>query len=289
MSNNSMMAAMTIALTATVSVGFASQMTPKVIYGDDHRADVYQVTDSRLLDVADSTVALIAKKDMTASGSGFKVNSQSFAKQMGLCSDEPFANQPAAANCSGSLIGEDLVMTAGHCVDSSSCGSYYFAFNFKMNSATSANVNLSADDVYSCQSVVARELTNKQDYAIVKLDRRVRGHRPLVLAKNNAEVGDDVFVVGHPSGLPTKIAGGAQVRSQAQGYFVANLDTYGGNSGSAVFSAKTNEVVGILVRGAQDFAYDRTNKCYRSNYCPDTGCRGEDVTNINFVTDYLNK
>lgn len=36
-----------------------------------------------------------------------------------------------------------------------------------------------------------------------------------------------------PAGLPTKIAGGATMRDASpNGYYVANLDTYGGNSGS---------------------------------------------------------
>ena len=54
-----------------------------------------------------------------------------------------------------------------------------------------------------------------------------------------------------------KVAGGAKVRSNNNGvYFVANLDTYGGNSGSAVFNLQTREVEGILVRGENDYVYD---------------------------------
>ena len=44
-----------------------------------------------------------------------------------------------------------------------------------------------------------------------------------------------LVVIGHPSGLPTKIADGAWVRNnESEYYFVTNLDTFGGNSGSAV-------------------------------------------------------
>ena len=59
---------------------------------------------------------------------------------------------------------------------------------------------------------------------------------------------------------------------------MANLDTYGGNSGSAVFNAKTGLVEGILVRGEQD--YVQKGDCRVSNVCPADGCRGEDVTKI---------
>jgi hypothetical protein len=84
-------------------------------------------------------------------------------------------------------------------------------------------------------------------------------------------------VIGHPCGLPQKYAPGAQVRHNSAGpFFVANLDTYGGNSGSAVFNATNRAVEGILVRGENDFVTNGT--CYVSLVCPTTGCRGEDVT-----------
>jgi hypothetical protein len=59
-------------------------------------------------------------------------------------------------------------------------------------------------------------------------------------------------------------------------FFAANLDTYGGNSGSPVFNATSGTVEGILVRGENDFVSN--GSCYVSLVCPTTGCRGEDVT-----------
>ncbi len=46
---------MSVALAATCSVGFAN-ITPKVIYGDDNRHDVYEETRADIRDVSDSTV-----------------------------------------------------------------------------------------------------------------------------------------------------------------------------------------------------------------------------------------
>ena len=47
-------------------------------------------------------------------------------------------------------------------------------------------------------------------------DRRIR----------NLEDDEDVFVIGHPSGLPLKFANGAQVRDNSpSSFFVANLET----------------------------------------------------------------
>jgi hypothetical protein len=88
--------------------------------------------------------------------------------------------------------------------------------------------------------------------------------------------------------LPLKVAGGAKVRSNSSpGYFVANLDTYGGNSGSAVFNAQTLKVEGVLVRGETDF--NDSGSCTVSNRCSDSSCRGEDVTRIASVIPFIPK
>ena len=69
------------------------------------------------------------------------------------------------------------------------------------------------------------------------------------------------------------------------GYFVANLDTYGGNSGSAVFNATSGKVEGILVRGENDYVW--RGSCRVSNKCPADGCRGEDVTKVSALMDII--
>jgi hypothetical protein len=66
-------------------------------------------------------------------------------------------------------------------------------------------------------------------------------------------------------------------------FFVANLDTYGGNSGSPVFNSNTREVEGVLVRGETDFATQ--GGCQVSLVCPTSGCRGEDCTR---TTEFAN-
>jgi V8-like Glu-specific endopeptidase len=94
------------------------------------------------------------------------------------------------------------------------------------------------------------------------------------------EEGTPIVVIGHPTGLPTKVSAGANVRSVNDIYFIANLDTFGGNSGSAVFNAETGDIEGILVRGERDYIYSSARGCYVPNHCTDNGCRGEDSTLI---------
>ncbi|MDD5320391.1 MAG: hemopexin repeat-containing protein [Methylococcales bacterium] len=82
-------------------------------------------------------------------------------------------------------------------------------------------------------------------------------------------------MIVHPVGLPTKFGGGATVRDNSpSAFFLANLDTYGGNSGSPVFNSSTHEVEGILVRGETDFV--QQDGCNVSLACPNTGCRVKD-------------
>lgn len=274
------------AASASAFAANSNIIQPWVIYGDDNRQDVYQVQDPTVREIADSTAAMIQNSSMTKNSDGtVTVKARSFGQDFNLCKSEPFYDQPAAAMCSASLVGEDLIATAGHCIDTSSCSRNSFVFNYRMNDSKTAPLTFQADDVYGCKEVVAWEKTGNQDYAVVRLDRKVRGHRVLAMAKTDVAVGDQIYVVGHPSGLPTKVTDGATVRSLKNGFFMSNLDTYGGNSGSAVFSAKTNEIVGILVRGEADFKWGTgaNASCMVSNRCPADGCRGEDSTNISYV------
>src|SRR5690606_3208625 len=141
---------------------------------------------------------------------------------------------------------------------------------------------------YSCAKIINRSLNGatQDDWALLQLDRKVTDRSPLTYrTSGKPNVQDPLVVIGHPTGVPTKIADGANVRSLKGTYFVANLDTFGGNSGSAVFNAETGVVEGILVRGTTDYVYDREQKCQVSNVCTNSGCRGEDVTYITNIPE----
>jgi V8-like Glu-specific endopeptidase len=262
----------------------------KVIYGDDNRLQYFQVQRSDVRDAADSTAAIIRNSNLTPKADGkTTVRAETFQKSMGLCSSEPFATEPSGAFCSAFLVGDDLMATAGHCVDAARCPQSSFVFTYRMSNQSLPPSEVDSSEVYRCQAVLEREQTGAQDFALIKLDRPVRGHRILTLARSAANVGDTVVVIGHPSGIPTKVTENGLVRSVKKEFFTANLDTYGGNSGSAVFNQATMEVVGILVRGESDFTYDSKNRCSVSNRCTEDGCRGEDVTQISYISEALRK
>lgn len=254
----------------------------RVIYGTDDRQELFRVTEAAVKRNADSVVSLWQETSVRNNGNGTStLLTRPFREQRNLCSGERFADQPVGAFCSGFLVAPDMIATAGHCVDESDFNRTLYIFGYRMASDTSAVTRLPNTEIYRGRQLVGRVLTSGgADWALVRLDRPVTNHTVVRLRRSGTIThGQAVYVIGHPSGLPIKYAPGAQVRSNIHNaFFTANLDTYGGNSGSPVFNSNTHEVEGILVRGETDFVPNGT--CFVSKVCPTTGCGGEDVTRV---------
>lgn len=266
----------------------SSKIDSNVIYGNDDREDYFAVQDPALRHLADSTVALIRAANVRNHGETSQIFTVQYGSSRGLCKEERFYEQETAPICSGFLVTPDTIVTAGHCINTqATCNNINFVFDFKMTSADSSVQSVPTDRVFFCKQLVySIAIHDGLDFAVVKLDRPVTHVAPLSLrAAGEIQVGEALTVMGHPYGLPLKIAGGANVRSVNPVYFKANLDTYGGNSGSAVFNSVTGSVEGILVRGERDF--DIGNGCKISHRCADDACMGEDVTRIDQVLPYI--
>lgn len=282
---------LTIAALVISAQAIANNKGMDVIYGEDNRQDVYASTNSAYVELSKSTAAMIDTGNLKSASNGeIKIDAETL-EDRGICGKERFSKQISAANCSGFLVAPNVLVTAGHCIRSEAdCRSYKWVFDYKVDYEDQGAINVPASSVYSCKKIIDRSLNGvtKDDYAVIELDRKVTDRRPLSFRRSGKVAkGASLVVIGHPTGLPTKIADGAKVRSLSTKYFVANLDTYGGNSGSAVFNANTSEVEGILVRGDTD--YVQQGSCQVSNVCTEQGCRGEDVTyitNIDALKNY---
>ncbi|MCF7954259.1 MAG: serine protease, partial [Phycisphaerae bacterium] len=254
-------------------------ITLKGIYGTDDRIDEYQVTNPSLKAIGDSTVALVSAGDLTDNGDGtYSLPTETLAEyyldQFGrpLCPDEPFRDQPSPSLCTGFLVAPDLVITTGHCLESSSvCSDRAFIFGFKMLNSSTAVTTFDSSDVYYCKGVIARTQTADSDWALIRLDREVTNHAPIAVRRSDTIAdAQNVTVIGHTLGLPRKYASNAWVQENTQpNNFQVNLDTYMGSSGSPVVNMNTYEVEGILFSGNPDFVED--GGCDRSAVYPDSG------------------
>ncbi len=289
--------------TVILAMSHISFASDKMIYGDDNRTDFYAMTASKKA-LADSVVSFWenASVKYDSASASYKLQTVNFGERLNLCPDEKFREQPIGAFCSGSLVGEDLVMTAGHCItDEAKCADTKIVFGYAVKSPNSQAVtSMPASEVYSCKSIVKRQLGPEPtadnpdgvglgpDYALIKLDRKVTGHKPLPINRNGGlSKGTPLFVIGHPVGLPVKLADDSTVRdAQQDGYFIADLDTFGGNSGSPVFNARTNLIEGILVRGDTDFERSPAG-CTVSYRTEQNDGRGEDVTYASLLASFI--
>ena len=138
-------------LIATSAIAQPSQ-PDKVIYGDDDRIDVYQENDAVRLGMAAATCGLFDSGDVTDNQDGtFTLDTFNYTVSGAPpCNGEAFANQPVSAFCSGFLAGDDIVVTAGHCLETEGeLSSIRFIFGFQMSDADTAVTEFDENRVYT--------------------------------------------------------------------------------------------------------------------------------------------
>jgi hypothetical protein len=245
----------------------------KEIYGADDRLDIFEATDPVVEALADSVAGLFYSDRAPDRGDGgvdFVFDPRD-SDDYWLCGDERFSDQPTAPFCTAFMVGPDLIATAGHCISFEVLDDLRIVFGFEMIDANTPVTSVGPERVYRIADVVAVRDDLFADYAILRVDRPIvsPGAVPLPLQIDSEIVpGTRVGIIGHPQGLPLKIAFGIETTAHDSAFydskFVANFDASGGNSGSPVFNQETGEVEGIYVSSlAHDFVEE--DDCFRLN------------------------
>ncbi len=248
---------------------------PKGIWGTDKRMDVHRVTDKQLLANANRVAAICLEENIeeniendvehdcpddgkndpdTTKRGVSQLRVRNYGKSFNLCEGEPFQHQPISAGwlCTGFLVGDDIIATAGHCANEKNVKKLRILFDYKMSPEGKPVTQVANQHIYKGMEIVAGVYSTKEngrDWALIRLDRKVRGRQAVRLSKQHLCYDQPVYVIGHPAGLPLKVAPGAQIREISENWFAANLDIYNGSSGSPVFCADTHDVIGIVIHG----------------------------------------
>lgn len=269
----------------------------KTLYGTDRRIEFFDIQDPIQFTVANSVAALVDSDHYRETSTSYQLSGDTLGAHENLCAGEHFSSEPEIAFCTAFVVGPDLIATAGHCVPQN-LESVRLVFGYRaQRKPQTVNdpqtiTEIPKSQVYKISEVVKTKYdgddTRAIDYAVMRVDRKIPDHLPLPLdTETGVAVNDQLYVVGFPMGLPMKLADRGIVRRVAtEGYFVSNLDTFGGNSGSPVMRAGSLTVEGILVRGNNDFVYRGTCQvalvCARNRDCK---LDGEDATSIKAIED----
>nr|WP_314464303.1 trypsin-like peptidase domain-containing protein [uncultured Novosphingobium sp.] len=167
--------------------------------------------------------------------------------------------------CTGTLIGEDLFLTAGHCFDQTGGGWERPRINGTSNIipsteiATNMHVNFNfqvdpngvmrVEQSFPIQQLVEYRLGGL-DFAIIQL-----GGNPTAsfgqahVSTTDASGGDMLCIIGHPAGQPKRVEAGPALAPSGNQILYDDIDTLGGNSGSGVVRASDGRIVGVHTNG----------------------------------------
>jgi V8-like Glu-specific endopeptidase len=167
--------------------------------------------------------------------------------------------------CTGALIGDNLFLTAGHCFDRTANGWGLPRVNGTNTVISSqeiatrmhVNFNFQVDPVGNPRPEQSFAVTQLIEYRLGNLDfaiLRLEGDPHLAfgtgaVAVADAAEDDPIAIIGHPAGQPKRIEAGPVTDLTGDRITYNDIDTLGGNSGSAIWLSPAATIVGVHTNG----------------------------------------
>lgn len=191
--------------------------------------------------------------------------------------DVKFLDQPASGSCTGFLIAPDILVTAGHCIETlEDAKKFVWVFDYTSDVKYDGQyLEVDQEDIFEVVEVLSAELDDvtESDYSVLRLARKSDRRPYRFRTSGTIALNENVYTVGSPTGIPLKLAENAVVvENTAENWFKSDIDVFPGNSGGPVFD-KAGWIEGILVRGAvelssgdfsADFIHDTVCNCIRT-------------------------
>jgi V8-like Glu-specific endopeptidase len=202
--------------------------------------------------------------------------------------------------CTGTMISNDLFLSAGHCFDQTGGGWERPRVNGTTNIisnqeiATRMHVNFNfqvdpsgnprTEQSFPVQQLLEYRLGNL-DFAICRLGGnpgQIFGFTPV--STTDAAVNDMLCIIGHPAGMMKRIEAGPCTSLSGNDVFYNDIDTLGGNSGSGILRAGDGQIIGVHTNGGCNAGGTGSNRGVRI-----TSIRANSPTLQNLGTGTANK
>lgn len=259
------------------------------VYGEDDRKEVTE--EGWTADYARATAVMIKKDKIVGNKVYAPSLRQQLSKYYGISkfdANVKFLDQPVAASCTGFLIAPDILVTAGHCIETmEKAKDYVWVFDYTGNndySSSTGFLTIDPNDVYEVSEVIdaynyngkvtkasGEVVSQSLDYSFLKLNRQSDRKPYRFRTGGTVNMWASMYTIGCPTGLPLKLTDNAYVvENEKDEWFKTNIDGFPGNSGGPVFDAN-GFIEGIHVRGSR--TYSTIEEAWKGDYIYDADCR----------------
>ena len=146
-------------LKTTREINDKGEINDKACRGHLARKDYYQITNNRIKENSRCVVSIWMKENVIDNNDGTStLEHKNFGESHNLSRLEPFRNQPVAAGrlCTGFLVKDDVIATAGHCANERNVKDLRIVFVYKMTDEDTPVTQVPNENIYKGVEIVNR-------------------------------------------------------------------------------------------------------------------------------------